>query len=211
MAIRHGPGFLHWNFVVAVLNDLFGIQARGGCSCAGPYGHSLFRIGPKKSAAFDREVAKGNECIKPGWFRINFNYFISEDVFDYIVKAIDMVATHGWKLLPAYNFDPQSGKWYAGDTVPEPPLRLTDISYATGAMEYRPRRVTEPESVLPHYLHEALGVFEWAAENARGRQFDTPELSADFEKLRWFPLPAEWDSYSRGDADADASDRLPWD
>ena len=215
MAIRHGPGFLHWNFVVAVLNDLFGIQARGGCSCAGPYGHSLFRIGPEKSAAFDREVAKGNECIKPGWFRINFNYFISEAVFDYIVKAIDMVATHGWKLLPAYSFDPKSGNWYAGETVPEPPLRLTDISYDTGAMEYRPRRVTEPESVLPRYLHEALGIFEWAAENARGRQFETPDFSPDFEKLRWFPLPSEWDSYETGkagnDPTGDTTRRLPWD
>lgn len=209
MAIRHGPGFLHWNFVVAVLNDLFGIQARGGCSCAGPYGHSLFRIGPEKSAAFDREVAKGNECIKPGWFRINFNYFISETVFDYIVKAIDMVATHGWKLLPAYNFDPHSGKWYAGETVPEPPLRLTDISYATGTMEYRPRRVTEPESVLPRYLHDAMGVFEWAAENAHDRTFESPEFSADFEKLRWFPLPAEWESYAS--SDGNPSNGLPWD
>jgi selenocysteine lyase/cysteine desulfurase len=211
MAIRHGPGFLHWNFVVAVLNDLFGIQSRGGCSCAGPYGHSLFRIGPEKSAAFEREVAKGNECIKPGWFRINFNYFISEDAFDYIVKAIDMVATHGWKLLPSYSFDPHSGKWYAGGSVPESPLGLTDISYATGAMEYRSRRVTEPEGVLPRYLQEALGVFEWAAENARGRQIETPEFSVDFEKLRWFPLPAEWDSYADDEADAGESDRLPWD
>jgi len=211
MAVRHGPGFLHWNFVVAVLNDLFGIQSRGGCSCAGPYGHSLFRIGPEKSAAFEREVAKGNECIKPGWFRINFNYFISEEAFDYIVKAIDMVATHGWKLLPGYNFDPHSGKWYAGESVPVPPLRLDDISYATGAMEYRSRRVTEPEDVLRRYLQEAVGVFEWAAENARGQHIETPDFSVDFEKLRWFPLPAEWDSYAEGEADAGATDRLPWD
>ena len=213
MAIRHGPGFLHWNFVVAVLNDLFGIQARGGCSCAGPYGHSLFRIGPEKSAAFEREVARGNECIKPGWFRINFNYFISEVAFDYIVKAIDMVATHGWKLLPAYSFDPHSGKWYAGESVPEPPLRLTDVSYATGAMEYRPRRVTEPEGVLPRYLRDAMGIFDQAAENARGQHIETPEFSGDFEKLRWFPLPAEWDSYAAGEGEdnAGAPDSLPWD
>lgn len=207
MAIRHGPGFLHWNFVVAVLNDLFGIQARGGCSCAGPYGHSLFRIGPEKSAAFDREVAKGNDCIKPGWFRINFNYFISETVFDYIVRAIDMVATHGWKLLPAYSFDPHSGKWYAGDKVPEPPLRLTDISYASGSMEYRPRRVTEPESVLPRYLDEAMEVFENANRYAQPQNLVTPEFSADFERLRWFPLPSEWDSYAKADT---PPDKLPW-
>ena len=42
--VRHGDLYLHHNFVVALLNDLFGIQARGGCSCAGPYGHRLLGI-----------------------------------------------------------------------------------------------------------------------------------------------------------------------
>ncbi len=211
MAIRRGPGFLHWNFVVAVLNDLFGIQARGGCSCAGPYGHSLFRIGPAKSDAFNREIAKGNEGIKPGWFRINFNYFISETVFDYIVRAIDMVASHGWKLLPLYRFDPNTGAWHAGETIPEPPLRLADISYDTGAMEYRPRRVTEPESVLPRYLEEAMRIMDrTAAEATRAHPAD-PALSADFEKLRWFPLPSEWESYASCPLPPGGAGRMPWD
>ena len=75
--IRHGPQYLHHNFVVALLNDLFGIQARGGCSCAGPYGHRLLAIGPARSHALREEIGHGCDGIKPGWARINLNYFIS--------------------------------------------------------------------------------------------------------------------------------------
>jgi len=59
--------YLHHNFVVALLNDLFGIQARGGCSCAGPYGHGLLGIDQERSHEFDREINHGCEGIKPGW------------------------------------------------------------------------------------------------------------------------------------------------
>ncbi|HSN53204.1 MAG TPA: aminotransferase class V-fold PLP-dependent enzyme [Candidatus Sulfomarinibacteraceae bacterium] len=76
--IRHGDGFLHHNFVVALLNDLFGIQARGGCSCAGPYGHRLLGIDVARSTRFRDAITRGSEGIKPGWVRVNFNYFITE-------------------------------------------------------------------------------------------------------------------------------------
>ena len=65
----------------------FGIQSRGGCSCAGPYGHRLLGIDIETSHAFEREIARGCEGIKPGWVRVNFNYFISEAVFDFIVRG----------------------------------------------------------------------------------------------------------------------------
>jgi selenocysteine lyase/cysteine desulfurase len=70
-----GDAYLHHNFVVALLNDLFGIQARGGCSCAGPYGHRLLGIDLATSKEFEREIVRGCEGIKPGWVRVNFNYF----------------------------------------------------------------------------------------------------------------------------------------
>ena len=69
--------YLHHNFVVALLNDLFGIQARGGCSCAGPYGHRLLAIGPARSHALREEIGHGCDGVKPGWTRVNLNYFIS--------------------------------------------------------------------------------------------------------------------------------------
>ena len=55
--------YLHHNYVVALLNDLFGIQSRGGCSCAGPYGHRLLGIDIERSHAFEREIGRGCEGI----------------------------------------------------------------------------------------------------------------------------------------------------
>src|SRR5439155_25189148 len=88
--VVRGPGgrYLHHNFVVALLTDLFGIQSRGGCSCAGPYGHRLLGIDIERSHAFEREITLGCEGIKPGWVRVNLNYFISDAVVDYLIAAV---------------------------------------------------------------------------------------------------------------------------
>ena len=109
--VRHAGRYLHHNYVVALLNDLFGIQSRGGCSCAGPYGHRLLGIDIETSHEFEREISRGCEGIKPGWVRVNFNYFISEAVFEFILEAVERVATDGWRLLPEYRFDPLTGLW----------------------------------------------------------------------------------------------------
>jgi selenocysteine lyase/cysteine desulfurase len=107
--VRHGAGQLHHNFVVAVLNDLFGIQARGGCSCAGPYGHRLLAIDAHRSQALAEQARRGYLGVKPGWARVSFNYFISDTVCDYLIEAVDLVATHGHRLLGDYRFDPRAG------------------------------------------------------------------------------------------------------
>ena len=104
-----GHRYLHHNYVVALLNDLFGIQSRGGCSCAGPYGHRLLGIDLDTSHEFEREIGRGCEGIKPGWVRVNFNYFISEAVFAFILEAVELVASDGWRLLPHYRFEPATG------------------------------------------------------------------------------------------------------
>ena len=130
--IRHAGRYLHHNYVVALLNDLFGIQARGGCSCAGPYGHRLLGIDLERSHAFEREITRGCEGIKPGWVRVNFNYFISEAVFAYLLEAVELVARDGWRLLPLYRFDPLTGLWNHRDGVVEPPLSLHDLRFSGG-------------------------------------------------------------------------------
>src|SRR4029079_3308528 len=79
--------YLHHNFVVALLNDLFGIQARGGCSCSGPFGHRLLGIDLDRSHAFEAEIAHGCEGIKPGWVRVNLNYFLSDAVLEALLPA----------------------------------------------------------------------------------------------------------------------------
>ena len=183
--VRHGQGYLHHNFVVALLNDLFGIQARGGCSCAGPYGHRLLGIDLFTSKEFEREIVKGCEGIKPGWVRVNFNYFVSQTVIDFILDAVEWVATHGWRMLPDYTFEPATGLWRHRGGRPAPLVSLHDVSYRSGRMSYRSRHATEPEWVLHGYLEEADRIAAQMSE----RLGDAPPLSDDFEALRWFPLP----------------------
>ncbi len=186
--VRRGDGYLHHNFVVALLNDLFGIQARGGCSCAGPYGHRLLGIDIEKSHEFEREIARGCEGIKPGWVRVNFNYFISEAVFEFILEAVHMVANDGWRLLDDYTFDPRTGLWRHRKEPADPPLSLGDIAYTGEGLEYPHRRRIDPESRLQDYLEEARRILDEATPH---EVEPTSSPSDDFEHLRWFPLPGE--------------------
>ena len=124
--VKHGGRYLHHNFVVALLNDLFGIQARGGCSCAGPYGHRLLGIDLERSHQFEREISRGCEGIKPGWVRVNFNYFIDERVFDYIVAGRELSSPSDGLEAPA-RLPLRSRGRASGATAPgpvEPPLSL---------------------------------------------------------------------------------------
>jgi selenocysteine lyase/cysteine desulfurase len=185
---RPGGRYLHHNLVVAILNDLFGIQSRGGCSCAGPYGHRLLGIDIERSHEFEREITHGCEGIKPGWVRVNFNYFVSEDVFRYVVQAVGLIADHGWKLVPEYRFDLASGRWRHKDGPVEPPLRLAQLSYVDGVLTYPRHDDRAPESDLAGYLDAAHELM--AALPEPGADVHAGAVSADFEHLRWFELPA---------------------
>ncbi len=191
--VRHASRYLHHNFIVAVLNDLFGIQSRGGCSCAGPYGHRLLGIDIETSHAFEREITRGCEGIKPGWVRVNFNYFISEAVFDYLVQSVAMVARDGWRLLPWYRFEPATGMWRHAAGSPEPLLSLHDVSFGAGGASYPAHRHRAVDEALVGYLAEAariladpVGVLGEPPDSA-----GPPLVGVDFESLRWFWLPDE--------------------
>ncbi|MEV0385413.1 aminotransferase class V-fold PLP-dependent enzyme [Nonomuraea sp. NPDC050643] len=182
--VRAGGGlFLHHNYVVAVLNDLFGIQSRGGCSCAGPYGHRLLDIDSARSLEFQQEIGLGCEGIKPGWVRVNFNYFISDTVRDYLIDAVDLVATAGHRLLPDYRFEPRTGLWRHHLGPAEPPLRLSGLRYDAGPAP----RARAGEDVLASYLDQARKLLDGLPDEIDRR---SPGLPGEFERLRWFPLPA---------------------
>ena len=191
MVKRPGGRYLHHNAVVAILNDLFGIQSRGGCSCAGPYGHRLLGIDAEHSHEFEKEVLLGCEGIKPGWVRVNFNYFISEDAFRYVVQAVAMVAEHGWKLLPEYRFEPNSGLWQHRNGPVEPPLRLAQLSYdAAGILRFPISDDRAPAIARADALAAAAALFESAPDVDPGTASLVDELGSEFEDLRWFDLPA---------------------
>ena len=184
---------LHHNFIVALLNDLFGIQSRGGCSCAGPYGHRLLGIDIEKSRKIEEEVNTGCEGIKPGWVRINFNYFFSDAVVDYIISAVRFVAQKGHLFLTDYRFDATSGIWHHRNGPVEPALRLRDVLYSPeGAMTYPIHDERAPESALGEYLAAAE---ELATQRLKTASIHITEISSPvserFESLRWFELPQE--------------------
>ena len=191
LGLRHPRGMLHPHFVVAVLNDLFGIQARGGCFCAGPYLQRLHDLEEDLVEAMEREVLRGHEGVKLGWFRVNFNYFVSSAVVDYIVEAVHLIANDGAKLLPLYRFDPFTGLWHHRSARPRPPVSLYDVAYAGAAMEFGAARSTAPESVLRDQLAQAAALIGSLDEQLGEGAIEDPVLPPSFEAIRWFPLPGE--------------------
>lgn len=102
---------LHPKFVTRLLNDLFGIQSRAGCSCAGPYGHRLLGIDAARSSAYRDQILQGHCGIKPGWVRVGFHYAMDDPELEYILEAVAFVAEFGLRFLPLYDFDVGSGAW----------------------------------------------------------------------------------------------------
>ncbi|MDY0779477.1 aminotransferase class V-fold PLP-dependent enzyme [Tenacibaculum sp. IB213877] len=78
----------HFNLVVKLLNDRFGIQTRGGCSCAGTYGHFLLNVDKETSEAIESQILVGCNTEKPGWVRLSVHPTITNDEIDFICKSL---------------------------------------------------------------------------------------------------------------------------
>ncbi|MEP5837507.1 MAG: aminotransferase class V-fold PLP-dependent enzyme [Marinobacter sp.] len=183
MQLSHEGQQLHYAYVVALLNDLFGIQARGGCSCAGPYGHRLLHIDAEASHALDAEVSRGNAVLRPGWLRLNFNYFIDDETFEYLLRAVELVADHGWRLLSQYRYNHESGSWVCKQDAPVLPVDLADFDALAP--------VATPVKACSLKLEDCL-------DEGRRILLQEPQVIAEpvisldehAESLRWFYLPA---------------------
>jgi hypothetical protein len=134
----------------------------------------------------EAEVAKGNAGAKLAFTRITFNYFISETVCDYILDAVHLIADEGWKLLPLYRFDPVTGLWHHRAAAPEELPSLRAVLTGGGG-----RPSSAPESVLPGQLQAAWRIIAAVQGRPPAGPLDDPELTDDFERIRWFPLPSE--------------------
>ncbi len=187
LRFRHADKDLHYGFVVALLNDLFGIQARGGCSCAGPYGHDLLGMDMAYSRAIESEIRSGAAIMRPGWVRLNFNYFIDEEEFQYLLQALELVAEHGWRLLPWYQFDLASGVWrFEG--------RERSVQASLVGWDFVGLNVAKVAATLP--LSGGCEAAKQAMLANRGTPpLVQPPLSETAESLRWFVVPAEVRGY----------------
>jgi len=182
--IKHEDKYLHPKFITKLLNDLFGIQSRAGCMCAGPYGHLLLKIDEERSNKFRCFTQQGKLGFKPGWCRVNFHYLISEVEFEFICKAIEFTADYGYLFLKDYSFNTQSGEWTHlnfEDTFLYSKLDIKSI------LSSNLRNCFDEESIdrkveFANYLDKANKIVQTLDEEKEYQQFDDPEV----EELRWF-------------------------
>ncbi len=147
--------YLHPKFVTVLLNDLFGIQSRAGCSCAGPYGHRLLHIDEATSESYRKLIQKGFHGIKPGWCRIGFHYVMDEADVDFIVQAVEFIAKHGEQFLPWYDFCLKQACWkHIEDKGDCPELKLDD-AFNEDIMCPSPMPIGLRRQLYTQFLNEA--------------------------------------------------------
>ena len=178
--------YLHPKFVTTLLNDLFGIQSRAGCSCAGPYGHRLLDIDDETSEEYRSCVTSGLSGIKPGWCRVSMHYVMDDLEVDYLLDAVDFVARYGALFLHLYDFNVYDGSWVSK----KDPTKLQRFSLQA-ALEASmgaepPMPLEERRQRYTQYLDEALHL---------ARKFEKRKMSADHVlqgkagELQFFTLP----------------------
>jgi len=102
----------HFNLVVKLLNDRFGIQTRGGCACAGTYGHILLHVDEMHSLEILDEIHKGDLSCKPGWIRMSVHPVMTNEEVLYILDAIEQVAQHYKEWAADYVYDAEKNEYH---------------------------------------------------------------------------------------------------
>ena len=100
---------VHYNLVVRLLNDKFGIQTRGGCSCAGTYGHILLNVDHDTSQQITQQIDEGDYCEKPGWIRASFHPTTTNEEAKFVVEAINTLTKNIHEWSKEYRFNPATG------------------------------------------------------------------------------------------------------
>ncbi len=102
---------LHFNLGVKLLNDRFGIQVRGGCACAGPYGHCLLDIDKSASYAIKNKINKGKFKSKPGWIRMSIHPVMSNQEVYFILDSIEEMAKKFKKWSKDYQYNEKTNEF----------------------------------------------------------------------------------------------------
>ncbi len=97
--------------VTRLLNDVFGIQSRAGCSCAGPYGHALLGLDEARTQQIRKQVLDGETGARPGWCRVSLHWAMSPEEVQYLIESVVFLADHAAKLASQYACDRISGGW----------------------------------------------------------------------------------------------------
>ncbi|CAH0719206.1 unnamed protein product, partial [Brenthis ino] len=220
LMVKHPRGtFLHHNFVCTVLNDVFGIQARGGLNSNLSYGADILGIDEQLLKEYEKlldveaqkEIARvrklsvvkspdvpiHNEHLRPGFCRVSLPFFMSENELAFVLEALKMVATEGWKILPQYVVNSQTGQWtHHTCSVLRDKKSLYSLRFNDGQITAHERRISGP-GIFPQThtecLQTARNLFSRARKLAMKCSTVEPEYSFNpkIDYLRWFMLPKE--------------------
>lgn len=118
--LKNGKGgYVHQQLVTRMLSDRFGIQARGGCACAGPYVHRLLSIDALQSEEMRQAILAGDEIRKPGFTRLNFSVLLSDEKVKFILDSVAQLAADAPMFEPHYDFDPARAIFFPIASVEE--------------------------------------------------------------------------------------------
>jgi selenocysteine lyase/cysteine desulfurase len=180
-------GYLHHKFVTALLNDLFGIQSRAGCSCAGPYGHRLLDIDDDTSELYRGAVQHGYCGMKPGWCRVGLHWVIDDAEADYVIDAVLFIARHGHLFLSLYDFDLCSGTWTHKHESSA--LQTFSLDAALRDDDNDPAVLTLPlrKQLYDHYMTDAN---RWVEKLKNDAPASLETLEGDLGDIQFFALPS---------------------
>jgi hypothetical protein len=182
---------LHHDLVSALLDHLFGVQNRAGCSCAGPYGHRLLGIAGERSERYRKLIAAGITGAKPGWVRVSLPWYASAEDVEFTMRAVEFVASRGEAFVPLYRLDWRDGVWRhrEGEVADPSPLQLSADEILGPPPPASPvPSPAEREAERARYLAEADTLADelerrWIREPPR---WNVPTGRPDVDELCWF-------------------------
>jgi hypothetical protein len=184
-------------FVIAVLNDVFGIQATAETIIGEVLGITKFMtIDYETIFAMDHDETGS---LRPGYSRVTIPFFMAESEVAFILEALKMVATEAWKLLPQYEVDNKTGEWrHHSNSLVKERKWLGTIRYTDGRMLFSDRRISGPGAFPQNYsdcLQTARNLFNRARKMAQrstvADQLILKLCNSEAEHLRWYMLSGE--------------------
>ncbi|MBC8072772.1 MAG: aminotransferase class V-fold PLP-dependent enzyme [Deltaproteobacteria bacterium] len=183
---------LHHDLVSTLLDHLFGIQNRAGCSCAGPYGHRLLGIDRTTSERYRGLIRRRIGGVRPGWVRLTIPYYATDDDLEFLMRAVEFVATHGESFVPLYRLGWHDGVWRH---IERPAPDIEPIELTVAALEEAAQSFAVGD-------HEAP-MSEQQLRNERACYVEKADALALALAERWQQEPPRWNTPT-GDPEVDA-------
>ncbi|WP_203291762.1 aminotransferase class V-fold PLP-dependent enzyme [Maricaulis parjimensis] len=158
----HG-GVVPPRLVTRLLNDLFGIQSRAGCSCAGPYGHALLGLDEAATQAIRQQVLAGETGARPGWCRVSLHWAMTSKEVQYLIEAVLLLADHAARLASQYVCDAITGGWQHSQDRPETGCFPVSLLCETGSPACAPAKRLDETAIArlrEHALEDARALAE---------------------------------------------------